>query len=105
MKELWGFTTRATDGDIGSANDPYFEDDTWTIRYMIVDTRRSWPGKKVLVSPRWIERVSRAESKVHVELNRESIRNAPAYDPARPIDRAFEERLHTCYGRPGYWPS
>ena len=30
----------------------------WVIRYMEVATRNWWPGKKVLVSPAWIERVA-----------------------------------------------
>src|SRR4029453_11630334 len=44
----------ATDGDLGHVEDFLVEDTTWAIRYMIVDTRNWWPGRKVIVSPEWI---------------------------------------------------
>jgi hypothetical protein len=37
-------------------------------------------------------------------MTREQIEQAPEYDPAHLVDRAFEERLFEHYGRPGYWP-
>ena len=41
MNELEGYTVGATDGDIGHVKDFYFDDATWVIRYLIVDTG-SW---------------------------------------------------------------
>lgn len=43
---------------------------------MVVDTCNWLPGKKVLISPRWINRVSWDDSKVYVNLSREAIKNA-----------------------------
>jgi hypothetical protein len=63
------------------------------------------PGKKVLVSPAWIERVSWAESKVYVGLSREAIKEAPEYIESRPITRQYENLLYFHYGRPPYWLS
>ena len=57
-KEVMGYYIEATDGDIGHVEDFVVDDDTWEIRYMVVDTKNWWPGKKVLVAPEWIERVS-----------------------------------------------
>ena len=57
-KEVMGYYIEATDGDIGHVDDFVVDDDTWEIRYMVVDTKNWWPGKKVLVAPEWIERVS-----------------------------------------------
>jgi hypothetical protein len=68
-----------------------------------VATRNWWPGKKVLISPAWIERVSWADSKVYAGLSREAIRNAPEYAEAMPITREYENRLYFHYGRPPYW--
>jgi len=68
-----------------------------------VDTRNWLPGKKVLVSPGWIERVSWADRKVYVELTREIIKESPEYDPSAPVNRRYEERLYDYYGRPRYW--
>jgi len=69
----------AIDGEIGHVEDFIIDDETWAIRYLVVDTRNWWPGKKVLISPRWIERVSWNESKVFVNLSREKIRQSPEY--------------------------
>jgi len=68
-----------------------------------VATRNWWPGKKVLVSPAWVQRVSWPESKVHVGLSREDIKNGPEYIESMLITREYEDRLHSHYGRPPYW--
>jgi hypothetical protein len=51
VKDIRGYGMHTTDGDIGRAYEFYWDDETWTIRYIVVDTRNWWPGKKVLVSP------------------------------------------------------
>jgi hypothetical protein len=98
-----GYHIAATDGDIGHVEDFVVDDFSWAIRYMIVDTTNWWPGKKVLVAPAWIKQVKWAESKVHVQLQREQIKTCPEYDPAKPIERAYETRLHGHYAQPHYW--
>ena len=70
---------------------------------MVVDTRNWLPGKKVLVSPEWINSVSWSDRKVYVELSRDATRSGPEYDPYQPIDRDYEDRLHRHYQRPHYW--
>ena len=47
-----GYHIEATDGEIGHVEDFLVEDSSWAIRYMIVDTRNWWPGRKVLVRSR-----------------------------------------------------
>jgi hypothetical protein len=98
-----GHHIQAVDGEIGHVEDFFVDDETWAIRYLIVDTRNWWPGKKVLVSPKWIERVSWNESKVFVNLTRESIRQAPEYTEDSLLTRDYETRLHQHYNRQGYW--
>jgi hypothetical protein len=79
------------------------DDETWAIRYIEVATRNWWPGKKVLVPPAWIKSVSWAESKVYVDLDRETIKNSPEYIASSPISREYEDQLYAHYGRPPYW--
>ena len=83
-RAVTGYYIQATDGDIGHVEDFLVEDRSWTIRYVVVDTRNWWPGKKVLVSPDWITRVDWYDSKVHVDLARDTIKNSPEYDPRSP---------------------
>ena len=62
-KTLKGYKLDSLDGEIGKVKEFYFDDQHWAIRYLIIDTRNWWPGKKVLISPQWIDRVSWDESK------------------------------------------
>ena len=48
-KDLHGFTIRATDGDVGTVDQFYFEDETWAIRYLTVDTGGWLGGRLVLI--------------------------------------------------------
>ncbi len=101
--EVTGYYIHATDGDIGHVEDFLVDDEHWFIRYMIVDTRNWLPGRKVIVSPEWIENVVWAKSQVLVNLTRDTIKNSPEYDPAQPVTREYEAGLYSHYGRPFYW--
>lgn len=101
--EVIGYYIEATDGDIGHVEDLVIDDENWAIRYVIVDTVNWWPGKKVVIAPQWIKEVSWMGSRVHVDLSRDRIRNAPEYDPKAIIDRGYEEKLFEYYGGPKYW--
>jgi len=67
-----------------------------------VDTKNCWAGKHALVSPQWIERVSWGESKVFVNLSRETIKGSPEYTQES-LNRDYEIKLHRHYDRNGYW--
>jgi hypothetical protein len=103
IHDVSGHHVEASDGEIGHVEDFLIDDATWAIRYLIVDTRDWLPGKRVLVSPKWIERVSWSEKQVVVDLAREAIQQAPEYTAALPLTRDQETALHRHYDRPGYW--
>ncbi len=98
-----GFFIQAKDGEIGHVEDFIIDDETWSIRYLAIETRNWWPGKHVLVSPKWIESVSWTDSKVVVGLSREEIRKSPAYRAESLLTRDYEAGLHDHYNRQGYW--
>ncbi len=102
-EEVTGYSIAASDGEIGHLDGFVVDEDTWAIRYIEVATRNWWPGKRVLVSPAWIERVSWTDSKIYAGLSREAIQGAPEYLESMPITRAYESRLYLHYGRPPYW--
>lgn len=103
VNEVKGYHIQAIDGDIGHVEDFIVDDQTWTIRYAVVDTRNWLPGKKVLVAPRWINSVAWADQAVSVDLSRDLVKNSPPYDPKTPVNRDYEEQLYDYYGRPVYW--
>ena len=103
VREVTGYTVEASDGDAGSVTNFFVDTVDWTIRYLVVDTGRWLPGKKVLVAPAWLERISWPKHTVHFNMTRAKIEQSPEYNPMSVVDRAREEELYAYYGFPGYW--
>jgi uncharacterized protein YrrD len=102
-RELRGYHIQGSDDSIGHVADFIVDDQTWEVRYLVVDTRNWWFGKKVLIAPHWANRVSWEERKVFVNLSRRAIKDSPEWCQTDVISRHYEERLHTHYGRRAYW--
>ena len=102
-KVVTGYHIEATDGEIGHVEGFIMDDKAWAIRYIEVSTRNWWPGKKVLVSPSWIKRVSWKHSNVSVGLSREAIKTGPEFVESAPITREYEAQLFHHYGQAPYW--
>jgi sporulation protein YlmC with PRC-barrel domain len=90
INEVATYRIHATDGEIGRVEDFIIDDKTWEILYLIVNTRNQRSGKKVLISPSKIERVSWADSEVFVNLTREHIRSAPEYTEKASLNRDYD---------------
>lgn len=102
-RDVSSYTLQAEDGEIGHIDDFIIDDETWAIRYLVIDTRNWLPGKKVLISPKWISDISWNESIVSVNLLREAVRQAPEYSEEALLTRDYETGLHQHYNRQGYW--
>jgi hypothetical protein len=102
-RDARGYTIQARDGEIGAVDDFLIDDQSWTLRWMIVDTGTWLPGKKVLVSPEWVDAVAWGERALRVALTRDQIQHAPEYHPEEPVRREYETRLFEYYGRRSYW--
>jgi len=101
--EVSRYCVHAIDGGIGHVEDFIIDEDTWTIRYLVVCTSDWWVGKKVLISPEWIERISVFHSEVFLSLSREAIKQSPEYTEEASLNRDYEDRLYKHYNRQGYW--
>ena len=101
--EVSGYHIQAEDGSMGHVEDFIIDDETWAIRYLVIDTKNWWPGKKVLISPQWIERVSWNESKVFINLSREMIKQSPEYSEENLLTWDYENKLYQYYNLKGYW--
>lgn len=98
-----GYHIAAIDGDLGHVEDFVIDDESWTIRYLVISTRNWWPGKKVIIAPQWINSVDWRNSKVQVNLTRDAIKGGPEFTEATLISREYENQLYRHYGHPGYW--
>jgi hypothetical protein len=102
-KEVAGYHIGALDGELGHVQGLLFDEQTWAIRYLVVNTSNWWLGHQVLVATQWIKAVSWPDRTVSVDLPRQAIREAPPYDPAFLPDHTQEGLIFRHYGRDGYW--
>jgi len=103
IKELYGDKLAALDGEIGHVKDFYFDDKTWAIRYLVVDTGAWLTGRLVLLSPHAFAKWDRYEKTLHVKLHKKQIENSPSIESHRPVSRQYEEEYYQYYGWPAYW--
>jgi sporulation protein YlmC with PRC-barrel domain len=95
MKDLQGDRIIARDGEIGSLHDAYFDDKRWTLRYLVVDTGRWLPGRKILISPASVETSLSSAKKLRLALSRERIENAPPAESDRPKAEQADPHLRS----------
>ena len=98
-----GYHLHATGGEVGHVEGFLIDDETWAIRYLVVNTSNWWLGHQVLIAPQWVSGVHWSDRTVTVDLSREVVKAAPPYDPSTELDRTGETGLYTHYGRPPYW--
>jgi uncharacterized protein YrrD len=103
IDHLIGNNLDATDGEIGKVEDFYFDDETWTIRYLVVKTGNWLSGRKVLISPDSLLQFSWESGIFPVRLTMEQVRNSPDIDTEKPIFRQQEEKLTNYYPWQPYW--
>jgi len=102
MTALRGYHIHATDGSIGHVENFLLDDMTWTIRYLIVDTRNWWPGAHVLIAPYAVDSVDWSQNQVRLSVSRDMVKSSPPWDPVAIVEQVYEQRLHEHYGWPGY---
>ena len=93
VKNLYGLTIHALDGEIGKVVDVLFDDERWTVRYLVVETSAWLFARKVLISPISFDHVKWEEYTLQCNLTREQIKNSPAVDTDRPVSRQWETDL------------
>jgi uncharacterized protein YrrD len=105
LKDLQGYALRATDGDVGTVKDFYFDDDRWVVRYLVVETGTWLSSRKVLVSPVSIGAPNHEDKVLPVSITREQVKNSPDIDTDKPVSRQHELDYLDYYGYPAYWDS
>lgn len=103
INDLEDYAILATDGPIGHVRDFFFDDETWVIRYLVVDTGNWLLSRKVLISPIAVGKRGLAEKTLPVTITKEQVKNSPDIDTEMPISRQHEIRHLGYYGYPYYW--
>jgi hypothetical protein len=97
-KELRGYAVRATDGDIGKGHGFYFDDQVWSMRYLVVDTGNWFAGFRVLLPIAALSMPDWAKEVFPVSLTKDQVENSSDVATDRPVSRQMEEELYGYYG-------
>lgn len=97
--EVIGYNISALDGEVGHVEDMIIENNDWAIHFWVVKTKNWLPGKKVLISPHWVNAISWEDKKVYVDMTVESIKSSPEYDSSLPLHIEYEGELNNYYGK------
>lgn len=100
--DLKGYAIGAKDGEIGAVDDFLFDDEKWTVRYLVADTGKWLRGRQILVSPVVLRGINPDTKTVEVSLTREQVENCPDFDN-RNFSRERQSAYHDYFGWPYYW--
>src|SRR5437667_11056867 len=103
IKDLKGNVIAATDGDIGTLDDLYFDDMSWTIRYLLASTADWFLGKDVLLSPFAVGKADLSSERINVMVTRKQVDASPSIDTDKPVSSQRESSYYDYYGYPKYW--
>ena len=92
--DLVGFQVVATDGAIGNLDAATYDVGG---SYIVVDTGVWIFGKRRMLPAGVIDRIDYDARKVHVNLTKDQIREAPDYDAEREPEEAYRRDLGTYY--------
>ncbi|MCD8510601.1 MAG: PRC-barrel domain-containing protein [Bacillus sp. (in: Bacteria)] len=100
---IQNFNVQATDDTLGKVKDLYFDEDNWVVRYLVVDTQKWLPGRKVLVSPIGLDKVNYDQKVVQVFASKDQIKDSPTIEEHQAVTRKDEFLLNYHFGWPHYW--
>jgi uncharacterized protein YrrD len=103
ISSLKGLSIQARDGEIGSIGDVLFEDDTWRVRWLVVDTGSWLTGRKVLLPVSHTEAPEAGATSIKVDLSKKQVEDSPGSGVDLPVSRQMETSLYESYGWAPYW--
>jgi sporulation protein YlmC with PRC-barrel domain len=103
LRQFIGLRIEASDGEIGKISDIYFDDRSWAVRYLVIETGGWFAGRNVLISPLSVSRIDWDHHTIAIDLTRQRVESSPPIDTDRPVSRQHEADLCDYYGYPYYW--
>jgi sporulation protein YlmC with PRC-barrel domain len=101
--EIDGYAIHASDGLIGTVSDFLFDDATWLVRWLVVDTGNWLAGRKVLLPPSALGGVNHMGHQFSVRLTKQQVKDCPDVESDRPVSRQSEASIYNYYGWSPYW--
>lgn len=98
--ELQRYEVFCEDELLGHVSGLVIDVSDWRLRYIEV-TGNGSPECVWLIRPDWIAEVSRSSRSMRLNVPLAKMETAPPYNPGRPIDAEYEQRLLQHYGERG----
>lgn len=98
-----GYAIEARDGRLGIVADFLFEDASWMIRWLVVDTGHWLSGRKVLLPPSALGRPDPQSRRFPIKLTTQQVKDSPEIDTDLPVSRQMESHVYDFYGWDPYW--
>ncbi|MCM5557055.1 PRC-barrel domain-containing protein [Pleomorphomonas sp. JP5] len=101
--KIKGYTVVATDGEIGTVSDLLFDDQSWHIRWLVVDAGTWFTDRRVLLPTSTLGHADETAKTFTVKLTRQQVKDSPDIDTERPVSRQAESDIYGYYGWSPYW--
>ena len=103
IHDVTELTIRAADGEIGRAQEVYFDDRSWAVRYLVVKTGGWLLGREVLLAPAAIDEIEETTRTMKLALTKQQIERSPPIDVAKPLSREYEIVYFQHFQWAPYW--
>jgi hypothetical protein len=77
VRAVTGHRVEASDGHLGRIAEFIIDDTHWTIRYVVVNTRRLLPSLRVLIAPTWVQAINWEERTVRLSTSHQELEGTP----------------------------
>lgn len=101
--ETTGYAVQASDGTLGTVVDLLFDDASWTVRWLVVETGTWWADHRVLIPASALGHPDSLARTFPVKLTMAQVKSSPDVDTHRPVSRQFESSAYDHYGFDPYW--
>ena len=86
-----------------AVSDFLFDDASWLVRWLVVDTSKWLSGRKVLLPVSALGHLDQKKEQFSVRLTMQQIKDSPDIDADRPVSRQMETHVYDYYGWRPYW--
>jgi hypothetical protein len=98
-----GYAIAASDGQVGTVSDFLFDDASWLVRWLVVDTGNWLSGRKVLLPASALGHLDQPERHFSVRLTMQQVKDSPDIYTDQPVSRQMETNIYDFYGWNPYW--
>ena len=95
-------TVSANDGEIGKLRDLFFDHDTWTIRYLVVETG-GWLSRHQVLLPTASAAWHTEQDSLTVDASKDGVEKSPDISLQKPVSREAELLLGKYWQWTPYW--